>query len=116
MEVLKCEPEADSPQKPGTGKHIVYFPGANTYYQACFRDISAAAKETGATVHALNYPGIGMSTGEVVEANDLTNAGIAVVQSLLKQGVKPDDIVLQGDCFGASVALEVKKRLRSKRI
>lgn len=48
LEVLTCEPEADSSQKTGTGKHIVYFPGANTYYQACFRDISAAAKETGA--------------------------------------------------------------------
>ncbi|HAT1879402.1 TPA: alpha/beta hydrolase [Legionella pneumophila subsp. pneumophila] len=114
LEVLTCEPEADSPQKTGTGKHIVYFPGANTYYQACFRDISAAAKETGATVHALNYPGIGMSTGEVVEANDLTNAGIAVVLSLLNQGVKPDDIVLQGDCFGASVALEVKNEIEKQ--
>ncbi|MBL7481006.1 Dot/Icm T4SS effector alpha/beta hydrolase [Legionella bononiensis] len=114
LEVLKCEPELDAPSKPGTGKHIVYFTGANTYYQACFRDISAAAKETGATVHAFNFPGIGLSTGKVEEANDLTNAGIAVVVSLLNQGVKPDDIVLQGDCFGASVAMEVKKEIEKQ--
>jgi hypothetical protein len=110
LEVLKCEPEATPDKKPGTGKHIVYFPGANTYYQACFRDITAAAHQTGATVHAFNFPGTGKSTGKVKEANDCTNAGIAVVRSLLKQGVKPDDIILQGDCYGAAIALEVKKQ------
>lgn len=110
LEVLKCEPDETASKKPGTGKHIVYFPGANTYYQACFRDITAAAHQTGATVHAFNFPGTGKSTGRVKEANDLTNAGIAVVRSLLKQGVKPDDIILQGDCYGAGIALEVKKQ------
>jgi hypothetical protein len=111
LEVFQCQPEKDAPKKPGTGKHIVYFPGANTYYQACFRDISAASKETGATVHAFNFPGTGLSTGQVREANDLTNAGISVVCSLIKSGVSPDDIILQGDCYGAGVALEVKKQL-----
>lgn len=100
--------------KPGTGKHIVYFPGANTYYQACFRDISTACKETGATVHAFNFPGTGLSSGKVREANDLINAGISVVSSLIKQGVHPDDIILQGDCYGASIALEVKKQLEDQ--
>jgi len=92
----------------------VYFPGANTYYQACFRDISAAAKETGATVHAFNFPGTGLSTGKVREANDLTNAGLAVVANLIKKGVHPDDIILQGDCYGAAMALEVKKQLEDQ--
>ncbi|WP_233586576.1 Dot/Icm T4SS effector alpha/beta hydrolase [Legionella sp. km772] len=111
LEVFKCAPKADAPKKPGTGKHIVYFPGANTYYQACFRDISAAAKETGATVHAFNFPGTGLSSGKVREANDLINSGMAVVANLIKEGVHPDDIILQGDCYGAAIALEVKKQL-----
>ncbi len=110
LEVLQCEPSKVAAQKPGTGKHIVYFPGANTYYQACFRDITAAANQTGATVHAFNFPGTGKSTGKVKEANDCINAGIAVVNFLLKEGVKPDDIILQGDCYGAAIALEVKKQ------
>ncbi len=114
LEVLQCKPESDTPKKPGTGKHIVYFPGANTYYQACFRDISTASKETGATIHAFNFPGTGKSTGKVREANDLTNAGIAVVRSLLKQGVSPDDIILQGDCYGAGIALEVKQQFEDQ--
>lgn len=114
LEVFHCKPEPDAPKKPGTGKHIVYFPGANTYYQACFRDISTASKETGATVHAFNFPGTGLSTGQVKEVNDLTNAGISVVCSLIKSGVHPDDIILQGDCYGAGVALEVKKQLEEQ--
>ena len=114
LEVLKCAPEVKAENKPGTGKHIVYFPGANTYYQACFRDITAAAKQTGATVHAFNFPGTGKSTGQVREANDLINAGIAVVKSLLKQGVHPDDIILQGDCYGAGIALEVKSQFEDQ--
>ncbi|WP_298626216.1 Dot/Icm T4SS effector alpha/beta hydrolase [uncultured Legionella sp.] len=114
LEVLKCAPLKIATQKPGTGKHIVYFPGANTYYQACFRDITAAANQTGATVHAFNFPGTGKSTGKVREANDCINAGIAVVHSLLRQGVKPDDIILQGDCYGAAIALEVKKQFEEQ--
>ncbi|MDI1352732.1 MAG: alpha/beta hydrolase, partial [bacterium] len=42
IEVFKAAPEPSAPLKPGSGKHIIYFPGANTYYQACFRDISTA--------------------------------------------------------------------------
>lgn len=111
LEVLTCTSENKDDQLPGTGKHIVYFPGADTYYQACFRDITTAARETGATVHAFNFPGTGLSTGKVNEANDLTNAGLAIVRSLLAKGIHPDDIILQGDCFGAAIALEVKEQL-----
>ena len=111
LEKFVCSPEKANPDLPGNGKHIIYFPGADTYYQACFRDISTAARETGATIHAFNFPGTGLSTGKVREANDLTNAGIAMVKSLLAQGIHPDDIVLQGDCFGAAIAMEVKEQL-----
>jgi hypothetical protein len=117
VEVMNCQPKIDNHEdenKPGNKKHIVYFAGANTYYQACFRDITTAATETGATVHAFNFPGIGSSTGQVTEVNDLVNTGIAVVNNLLRQGVHPDDIILQGDCYGAGVALEVKKQFEKQ--
>jgi pimeloyl-ACP methyl ester carboxylesterase len=114
IELLRCQPKVDEPKKPGTGKHIVYFPGANTYYQACFRDISTAARETGATVHAFNFPGTGLSTGKVSEANDLINSGLSVVAFLIRQGIHPDDIILQGDCYGAGIALEVKQQLEEQ--
>ena len=101
---------------PGKGKHIIYFPGADTYYQACFRDMTAAAKETGATVHAFNFPGTGSSTGKVLEARDLINSGISVVNDLLRKNpeLSVDDIVLQGDCYGAAIAYEVKKQFEDQ--
>lgn len=119
IEIMKCAPDEHlfAPGKkkpPGYGKHIVYLPGANTYYQACFRDITTAAKETGATVHAFNFPGTGSSTGRVSEEHDLVNTGIAVVKALLKQGISPDDIILQGDCYGAGVALSVRNQFKSQ--
>lgn len=116
LEVMTAKPELRvTSAKPGTGKHIVYFPGADTYYQACFRDVVAAAKETGANVHAFNFPGTGASTGKVLEANDLVNAGLAVVRDLVEnQGVHIDDIILQGDCYGSAIAYEVKKEFKKQ--
>lgn len=112
LESFICKPQNAIHPLPGSGKHILYFPGANTYYQACFRDIATAATETGATLHAFNFPGTGLSSGQVKEANDLTNAGLAMVKSLLTQGIHPDDIILQGDCFGAAIAMEVKEQIK----
>ena len=101
--------------KPGNGKHIVYFPGADTYTQACFRDIAAAAKETGAQIHAFNFPGTGASTGKVLDSHDLINAGIAVVRDLVEnQGVHIDDILLQGDCYGSAIAWQVKEEFKKQ--
>ena len=111
LETFVCASEKQNATLPGDQKHIIYFPGANTYYQACFRDISTAARETGATVHAFNFPGTGLSTGQVKEANDLINAGLAMIRSLLEQNIHPDNIVLQGDCFGAAIAMEVKEQI-----
>lgn len=115
IEVMKASPNRKvRKNKPGQGKHIVYFPGADTYYQACFRDITAAAKETGATVHAFNFPGTGASTGKVSDSHDLVNAGIAVVRDLIAQGVHIDDIILQGDCYGSAIAMEVKNEFKKQ--
>ena len=116
LEVMRTTPDKTITDlnQAGNGKHIVYFPGADTYYQACFRDISAAAKETGATIHAFNFPGTGASTGKVLESNDLINAGIAVVNDLIKQGVHIDDIILQGDCVGSAIANEVKNQFKEQ--
>lgn len=95
---------------PAKGKHIVYFTGMGTVYQNCFHDISVNVKTTGATVHAFNYPGLKLHGGPIAEANDMVNSGIAMVNHLLQSGVDIDDIVLQGDSFGAAVAYAVKQQ------
>lgn len=114
LEVFECKPNPNAAPKPGTGKHIVYFTGLKTYYQTCFNDITTACKETGAIIHAFNFPGAGRSSGLVSEANDLINAGIGIVRSLLMSGIHPDNIILQGCSFGAAVAFEVKMQYWSQ--
>ncbi len=95
-------------KKPGHGKHIIYFFGRNEPLEVKWREISNDAHNIGATCHAFNLPGMGQSTGKMIEFNDAVNSGIAQVNELLKQGIKPEDIILKGNCFGASVATEVQ--------
>lgn len=120
LELFHCIPEdelfnnSSTATPAGVGKHIIYFTGMATYYQNCLTDITTAAKETGATIHAFNYPGASSSTGHVKEANDLINAGIAVVNSLLVRGVHPDKIILQGDSFGAAIGYRVKTEFKKQ--
>ncbi|MFT4059642.1 MAG: hypothetical protein QM652_08850 [Legionella sp.] len=98
-----------SENQEGEGIHIINFFGRGEYYECNFKDMARQAKATGATIHAYNPPGMNSSTGKVLEFKDLINAGIAQVNHLLKQGVHPDQIIIQGNCLGAAVAEEVNK-------
>lgn len=93
--------------KPGYNKHIIKFQGANAYYEGGFKDLGLQATATGATIYTFNYPGVNRSTGSTREFNDLVNSGMAVVRNLLEQGINPDEIILDGNCFGSAVAFAV---------
>lgn len=114
LELVSFRPQDDAPDKPGNQLHVVYFCGADTYYQECFSDLSVAVNTTGATYHAFNYPGVDGFPGQVHEFHDLVNSGIAVVNHLLRRGIHPDQLVLQGDSFGASVAYAVKRQFANQ--
>jgi hypothetical protein len=103
-------------KKPGNGKHIVNFFGANTYYEGNFRDMALEAKTTGATLYGFNYPGFNSSDGQVLTSYDLINSGIAFVNNLLEKGIHPDDIILQGNCFGAVIGAKVKDHFKKNDI
>ena len=111
LDTVTLKSNVNQPQdKPGSGKHIIYFFGRNEPLEVKWREMASDAKNIGATVHAFNLPGMGKSTGKMVEFNDAVNSGIAQVNALLKQGINPNDIILKGNCFGASVATEVKHK------
>ncbi len=113
LEVMRCTPTFPaSASLAGNGKHIVYFTGMGTCYQKCLPDITTAAKETGATLYAFNYPGCYASTGKIREVKDLVNAGLSVVNTLLRRGVHPDTIILLGDSFGAAISYIVKREFK----
>jgi hypothetical protein len=112
IDMISLRPQQPDTTLPGYGRHILFFWGTNSYYeQQGLMDMAVEAKATGAVVHTFNYPGMNRSTGQVREANDLVNAGIGAVNCLLKQGVHPHDLILQGNCYGAAVAQAVKQHV-----
>ncbi|WP_298626030.1 Dot/Icm T4SS effector alpha/beta hydrolase [uncultured Legionella sp.] len=99
----------------GHGKHVIYFTGMGTLYQDCFTDITEAVRTTGATYYGFEYPGMSRLGGEVLEVNDLVNTGLAVTNDLLRKGIPIDDILFQGDSFGAAVAKKISNLFKEQR-
>ena len=110
LDTVTLMPKDDMAKGPCKGKHVIYFFGRNEPYEVKFREIATDAAKLGATVHAFNLPGMYGSSGTMTEFNDAVNSGIAQVNNLIKQGINPDDIILKGNCFGASIASEVQHK------
>ncbi|WP_349967670.1 alpha/beta hydrolase [Wolbachia endosymbiont of Armadillidium arcangelii] len=99
-------------------KHLIYFIGGNRALSPS-KDYSQNwdwATEQSITVHLFNYPGLGLSRNNSLIRSNRVKSGIAVVTNLLEKGIKPDDIILFGDCLGGHVAAEVHKNFKDKDI
>lgn len=96
----------------GKGKHILYFTGMGSLYQDCLNDIAKAVQITGAHYYAFEYPGMSKLGGEVLEVNDMVNTGIALTNTLLQKGISIDNILFQGDSFGAAIAKKVSDQFK----
>jgi len=99
-------------------KHLVYFIGGNRALSPS-KDYSqnwSWATEQGITVHLFNYPGLGLSRNSSLIRSNKVKSGIAVVTNLFEKGIKPDDIILFGDCLGGHVAAEVHKNFKDNDI
>ncbi|WP_265035372.1 MULTISPECIES: alpha/beta hydrolase [unclassified Wolbachia] len=110
-------PSKDVDQR--NGKHLVYFVGGgNRIVKSKELDLQnwQWATDRGITVHLFNYPGLGKSKNSFTFRNDRVESGIVVVTDLLKNGIKPDNIILFGDCFGGHVAAEVHKNFKNNDI
>lgn len=112
-EMIGFYPKAsDVVPRPGKDKHILYFTGMGTLYQDCIPDITKAVEITGANYYAFEYPGMRQLGGEVLEVNDMVNTGLALVNYLLRQGISINDIIFQGDSFGAAIANKVRNQFK----
>ncbi|WP_353276900.1 hypothetical protein [Wolbachia endosymbiont (group B) of Villa cingulata] len=99
-------------------KHLIYFIGGNRALSPgkdYFQNWNWAT-EQGITVHLFNYPGLGLSKNNSLIRSNRVKSGVAVVTNLLEKGIKPDDIILFGDCLGGHVAAEVHKNFKYKDI
>lgn len=83
---------------------IIKFNGNNMLYESRIQEMINDARELKATVIGFNHRGVSQSTGKVRSRDDLLVDGIAQVQRLLKLGVKPEQIVLDGISLGGAIA------------
>ncbi|MFP3030151.1 MAG: alpha/beta hydrolase [Wolbachia sp.] len=99
-------------------KHLIYFIGGNRALKSS-KDYTQNwdwATDQGITVHLFNYPGLGLSRNSSLIRSNRVKSGVAVVTNLLENGIKPDNIILFGDCLGGHVAAEVHKNFKDKDI
>ncbi|WP_353274534.1 alpha/beta hydrolase [Wolbachia endosymbiont (group B) of Hofmannophila pseudospretella] len=99
-------------------KHLIYFIGGNKSFSPS-KDYSQNwdwATDQGITVHLFNYSGFGLSKNNSLIRSNRVESGITVVTNLLEKGIKPDDIILFGNCLGGHVAAEVYKNFKDKDI
>lgn len=113
-EMVGFHNHTDKPESPGKGKHILYFTGIQSLYQNCLADIANAVQVTGANYYAFEYPGMNKLGGEVLEVNDMVNTGIALANALLRKGIPIDDLIFQGDSFGAAIAKKVSDQFKQQ--
>src|SRR5581483_7917089 len=90
---------------PQNQKWIVYFcPNGALWEELIYDYLLPIKQESTANILAFNYRGTGKSTGSLTGDKDAVQDGIKIVESLLKQGVLPENIVLHGLSFGGGVA------------
>lgn len=97
----------DQPKEPSEQKWIVFFNGNGSCYEDMLPALAKISEDTGVNIYTGNYRGVGYSKGFPWTAKDLIFDGEAMVQRLLKQGVKPENILLHGWSIGGGVATAV---------
>lgn len=85
-----------------SGVHVIKMYGRGGWYQSHIDKMQRAADHLGATYYGLNYRGFGTGEKGPRSKRDIVNDAITLVQHLIKQGVKPECIVLSGYSLGAA--------------
>lgn len=88
-------------------KYILFFTGNGGCFENSLDFLKKLSEETEANVLSGNYRGVGHSQGFPTGFKDLVMDGEAMVQSLLKQGVSPKNILIHGISMGGGVGAEV---------
>lgn len=73
-------------------------------YVNWIKDATHVSKKTNSTVILFNYRGIDESRGVVWTQNDLVADAMAQVQRLIALGAQPQNITLEGNCLGGTIA------------
>lgn len=90
---------------------FILFQGRCEYYESRYRDMAMLSKATGAKVIGFNPKGFHSSTGNTRILMDIVDDGVAVVKHIIKQGYRPEDIIMLGNSLGGAVQEIVCQRL-----
>lgn len=90
---------------------VIYFPDNHETLHSLISQMQDDALALERNVIGFNYRSVGQSTGHLKSAQDLWVDGLAQVQRLLDQGVKPEQITLKGKGFGGAIATLVAYHL-----
>lgn len=94
---------------PKNQKYIIRFLGNAQAHNQSMDEFLADAERLNCNVVAFDYRGVARSQGFVSSKDKLVIDGIAQVQRLLDNGVKPQNITLEGHSLGGAVATLVAK-------
>jgi pimeloyl-ACP methyl ester carboxylesterase len=92
-----------------SNKYIIYFSGIGGVLDQFSYQMSEDAEVLKCNTIAFSYRGVGFSTGKATSFEDLVTDGIAQVQRLLDKNILPENIMLNGQSMGGSVATLVAK-------
>lgn len=109
--------------------HVIHFVGYNMCYEEILKDMKREALDKikmhdGSTkqknkldpvVIGFNYPRVVNSKGRALTKDDLVKAGIALVQSLLDEGVPLENIILHGYSLGGAIASLIAKYFQEQK-
>lgn len=96
-------------------KHLLHF-SANAQDSMSLKDVHKTIEKNPYVNHTFwNYPGVAGSLGNST-IPEIVAAGVSQVKRLIAQGVKAEDITLDGFSLGGAVAIQVAKELYGQKI
>lgn len=96
-------------------KVILFGWGRSGCYERHLDFLGTEAQNLNAKIVTFNYRGIGHSSSQPSNANDLVDDYYAQVQRLIKQGYKPENIYCYGHSLGGAVASMAAAKLHKEK-
>lgn len=85
-------------------KYLIYFPGNDEFIEGRSNSLMKMAETLNVNVITFNYRGKGKSSGIPKCSNDIIDDSKSYIDSIINDGVKPENILFYGKCFGGAIA------------
>ena len=107
LKTMQITPKRQLEQPENERRYVVKFVGNMTQYEQMLNTFISEAANLNATIVGFNFRGVGNSTKTPHTFQELVTDGIAEIDRLLKNGVNPENITIDGISLGAAIATMV---------